>query len=289
VTNDTFSFSLSIPRFVVALENRPCFRCDPIHFRDGLSRIDHDFANELAKSQPEILPSQLNSIDYQLENVLHRSTPEREGKKMTRLVSKKTFLGIAAAIIAVGVSANTSFAQVEQPSRIILQGTGLFTKSYTDHTPSNEATNSGGLLVGYSYQFSKWFEAQGDYGYSRNTQNFVAAGGPTAVQADVHEATGVLVAHLPIRLKRVQTYLLGGGGAVIFDPTEKYIVTGAGRQSRGAFVYGGGANFRVTNVFAIRAEYRGLVYKIPDFGLDSLNLDKFTHLAQPSAGFVFRF
>ena len=35
---------------------------------------------------------------------------------MTRLVSKKTFLGIAAAIIAVGVSANTSFAQTEQLS-----------------------------------------------------------------------------------------------------------------------------------------------------------------------------
>ena len=208
---------------------------------------------------------------------------------MKRLISKNTLLGIAAAIVTVVGSANTGFAQVEQPSRIILQGTGLVTKNSNNQIPSNEASKSGGLLVGYSYQFSRWFEAQGDYGYTRNTQNFVTVGGPSSIQADFHEATGVLLAHLPIRVRRVETFVLGGAGAVIFDPTQKFIVTGAEKQTRGAFVYGGGANFRVTSNFGIRAEYRGLVYKIPDFGLDSLNPDKFTHLAQPSAGFVFRF
>jgi opacity protein-like surface antigen len=76
---------------------------------------------------------------------------------------------------------------------------------------------------------------------------------------------------------------------VVFDPTDRFAGTGAERQTRGAFVYGGGANFRVTNHFGIRAEYRGLAYKVPDFGISTINLDKFTHLAQPSVGFVFRF
>jgi hypothetical protein len=40
---------------------------------------------------------------------------------------------------------------------------------------------------------------------------------------------------------------------------------------------------------AIRAEYRGLVYKVPDFGLIPLRVDKFTHAAVPSAGLVFTF
>jgi opacity protein-like surface antigen len=206
---------------------------------------------------------------------------------MKRSISKNLILGIAAVVAL--ASATPGFAQVEQPSRIILQGTGLVTKKSIDQTPSNEASKSGGLLVGYSYQFSRWFEVEGDYGYSRNTQNFVTVGGPSSVQADLHEATGVLVAHIPIRVERVQIYGLGGGGAVTFNPTDKYIVTGADRQTRGAFVYGGGANFRVTNHFGVRAEYRGLLYKVPDFTIDSLNPDKFTHLAQPSAGFVFRF
>jgi hypothetical protein len=40
---------------------------------------------------------------------------------------------------------------------------------------------------------------------------------------------------------------------------------------------------------SFRAEYRGYVYKAPDFNLASLNTDAWTHTAQPSAGIVFRF
>ena len=72
-------------------------------------------------------------------------------------------------------------------------------------------------------------------------------------------------------------------------PSHRYFGTGAERQTRGAFVYGGGANFDITDNFGVRAEYRGLVYKVPDFGVNSFNLDKFSHLAQPSVGFYFRF
>jgi len=48
-------------------------------------------------------------------------------------------------------------------------------------------------------------------------------------------------------------------------------------------------NFDVTKNIGVRTEYRGLVYKVPDFTIDSLKLDKITHLAQPSVGFYFRF
>ena len=103
---------------------------------------------------------------------------------MKSSISKNLILAIAGVVIAL-VSAMPGFAQVELPSRIILQGTALVTKKSNDQTPSNEASKSGGLLVGYSYQFSRWFEAEGDYGYSRNTQNFVTIGGPSSVQTSV--------------------------------------------------------------------------------------------------------
>ena len=207
---------------------------------------------------------------------------------MKKSILKNALLAAAVGVVSFGISAPGAFAQVEQPSRISIQGTGLFTRSFKDETPSHEASKSGGFLVGYSYQFNRWFEAQGNYGYSRNTQNY-NAGGPASIQSDFHEVTGTLVAHLPVSGKGVEPYVLGGGGSVIFDPTEKFFVTGAERQARGAIVYGGGANFRIARNFGVRAEYRGLIYKIPDFGVGSLNLDKFTHLAQPSAGLVFRF
>jgi hypothetical protein len=37
------------------------------------------------------------------------------------------------------------------------------------------------------------------------------------------------------------------------------------------------------------AQYRGFVYKIPDFEMTSLKVDKYTHAAVPSAGLVVTF
>jgi len=207
---------------------------------------------------------------------------------MRKTILRNALLAVTAGVIGLGATVPNTVAQVEQPSRISIQGTGLFTRSLKDETPSHEASKSGGFLVGYSYQFNSWFEAQGNYGYSRNTQNY-SAGVPTSLQADFHEVTGTLVAHLPFARKGFEPYALGGAGALIFDPTDKFVVAGSDRQSRGALVYGGGANFRITRAVGVRAEYRGLIYKVPDFGVSALNLDKFTHLAQPSAGLYFRF
>jgi opacity protein-like surface antigen len=55
------------------------------------------------------------------------------------------------------------------------------------------------------------------------------------------------------------------------------------------FSYGGGADFPIVKHILLRAEYRGLVYSTPDFGLTQLNTNTTTHTAQPSAGIVFRF
>jgi opacity protein-like surface antigen len=80
-------------------------------------------------------------------------------------------------------------------------------------------------------------------------------------------------------------------GAAIFDPTGTSggSVPGAGRQGRGAFLYGVGADYTLTRHFSVGAEYRGFVYKEPDFGLRALNTDSWTHTARPSAGIVFHF
>jgi len=83
---------------------------------------------------------------------------------MKRTISQKALFGFMAVILGVAVFAPSAFAQVEQPSQISIQGTGLVTRTLDDQIPSHEATKSGGLLVGYSYQFSKWFGVEGNYG-----------------------------------------------------------------------------------------------------------------------------
>ena len=198
---------------------------------------------------------------------------------------------LIAAVGAFFLVGTTAFAQVENPSQITVQGTALITKDSTSDTTSTsrEATKSGGLLVGYSYQFNKWAGAEGNYGYSRNMSNYFGSIGQTSVQANIHELTGSFVAHIPVNTRSVRPYALAGAGALIFDPTDRFLVNGIARQTKATFVYGGGVNFDLTHNFGVRAEYRGLIFKAPDFTVDALNLDKVTHLAQPSVGFFVRF
>jgi opacity protein-like surface antigen len=180
----------------------------------------------------------------------------------------------------------------ESRSEISLQGTGFFTKDTSGQGTTQRATNTGGFLVGYRYNLTRWLAAEADYGYDRNSQHYFGSSGFSTVQANVHQATGGFVVRIPTSHRfRLSPYVLAQGGALVFDPTGNSFgtVPGAQRQATGVFVYGGGADFPLVKHVGLRAEYRGLVYSAPDFGLAALNTNSVTHTAQPSAGLVFRF
>ena len=194
-------------------------------------------------------------------------------------------------IAVVGVFALLSMTAVAQENRseISFQGTGFFTKDTQGNGVLDRATNTGGFLVGYRYNINRWLAAEANYGYDRNTQNYFGAAS-ARVESNIHQFTGSAVVKLPT-FARLQPYVFGGGGALLFDPTGNAGGTFAGvtREAKGTFVYGGGADYSFTRHISLRAEYRGYVYQSPDFNLVSLKTDSWTHIAQPSAGVVFRF
>jgi outer membrane immunogenic protein len=195
------------------------------------------------------------------------------------------------AIVAfVFLSAITALSQ-EVRNEMSVQATGFFTEDSDGQGISNKTTQSGGVLAGYRYRINRWFSAEANYGYNRNTQQYFTIGGASQIQADVHSVTGDLVVNLPFRFHKLLPYVLGGGGALIFSPTNNFggLVPGTDTQAQGAFVYGGGADYVITRRVSLRAEYRGFVYKVPDFGLSNLSSDAWTHTALPSAGLVYRF
>ena len=156
---------------------------------------------------------------------------------------------------------------------------------------SRTTTNTGGLLIGYRYHFNRWLSGEANYGYDRDTHRYFSIGGVSRVQSDVHTATAAAVVNLPFRIVRLNPYVLGGGGSLVFHPTGNAdgFVSGADTQAKGAFLYGAGLNYALTRHWSLLAEYRGYVYKDADFGVRALNTDSWTHTAQPSAGIVFRF
>jgi outer membrane immunogenic protein len=191
-------------------------------------------------------------------------------------------LGLALVLSMTGVAQETR-------SEISLEGTGFFTKNSNGNGIENQATETGGLLVGYRYNINRWLAAEANYGYDRNTQLYFGSA-PARIQTSIHQVTGSAVVKLP-GFARLQPFVLAGGGALVFDPTGNAggFFAGATQETKGAFLYGGGVDYRLTNHFAVRAEYRGLVYKAPSFNLVNLNTDSWTHIAQPSVGIVFSF
>jgi opacity protein-like surface antigen len=200
---------------------------------------------------------------------------------------RQTAIMLASFVMLLALSATGQ----ESRSEISIQGTGFFTQDTSGQGVSRTTTDTGGFLVGYRYHFNRWLSGEANYGYNRDTQRYFAAGGLSRVQSDVHASTADVVINLPFAIARLNPYVLGGGGSLVFHPTGNAggFVSGAGTQAKGTFLYGAGVNYTLTKHFSLRAEYRGYVYKDADFGIRALNTNSWTHTAQPSAGIVFRF
>lgn len=176
-----------------------------------------------------------------------------------------------------------------QHNEVFAGVTGIFTKDTNTSNLLQQATNSAGLSVGYRYHLNEWNAVEARYGYTRNGQRYFDGTGnaPGSVQSDVHEVTFAYVLTVP-HLGPFVPYALGGGGLLYFNPTDN-AVSGAQAQTKGTFVYGGGVDWNVFSNLALRAEYRGFIYKVPDFKVSGLNPDSWSHIAEPLVGLVFRF
>ena len=166
-----------------------------------------------------------------------------------------------------------------------VQVTANFVKNTVDSGVPQSATTNGGILAGYRFFFKGNNGVELNYGYSRSTQSYGLATGPEGVKTRSDEASVALVRRF--LFKRWSPFVLAGVSGLVFDPNN---VTGASTQVRIAFLYGGGADFNLSRRIFMRAEYRGFVYSSPTFDLPELNgTDRFTHSAEPSVGFGYRF
>jgi len=53
---------------------------------------------------------------------------------------------------------------------------------------------------------------------------------------DFPKITGAFVAHVPLNVRKLRPYALAGAGALVFDPTDKFVTNGAARQTKARFL-----------------------------------------------------
>src|SRR5215471_14696283 len=113
-------------------------------------------------------------------------------------VMKRNFLAILAFVF---LSAITAISQ-EVRNEVSVQATGFFTKDSNGQGVSQNTTQSGGILAGYRYRINRWFSAEANYGYNRNTEQYFSSGGSSRIQANVNSVTSDVVMNLPFRFHK---------------------------------------------------------------------------------------
>ena len=215
--------------------------------------------------------------------------------------------GIVAAMVLIATAA---FAQDGRFDASI-NGAAIFTRQATGNGIKQSATDGSNLFATFRYKFAPRHSVLVNYGRARDSQVYQSA-------FDFHVATRMTEysgAYMfsPFQKGRFEPFVFVGAGVIKFNPQGTWVVlpnisgnipnrvptnVGTVKQTQPAFLYGVGVDYKLPRVrwFAVRLQYRGLLYDNPDFkvnGVSGSNISLFTgtkgHMAEPSIGLVFRF
>ena len=197
-------------------------------------------------------------------------------------------IAIIAFLLAVCVAAGRA---QESRQDISLSGTGLiepFVGSSTDvHVSSNRAF---GALASYRFMLTPSSALEANYGITyQNKIHFKTNPLTPTVLTRTQEISGAYVHSF--NFKRFNPFVEAGGAGLIFLPIRNSGTTtlDAKQQTQMAALYGAGIAYEISPSFDIRAEYRGLVTKVPTFGNSTLNTNRWYNIYMPTVGVAYHF
>lgn len=200
--------------------------------------------------------------------------------------------------IVVTLLFSLSLAAAGQEHRwdISLNASAVLNKKTTGNGVTQTPTDGRGFLATLRLNMSAKHSLEVNYARSYTAEKYVTPTLDYRFQTNVTEFSGAYVFN-PLETEKFRPFLLGGAGAVVFNPYYEYIdfipvsMMGA-RQTQVGFLYGGGVDYRLPRVgsrFALRLQYRGLLFSAPSFKLQNLFTGASGHMAEPSLGIVFKF
>jgi hypothetical protein len=170
---------------------------------------------------------------------------------------------------------------------------GVATVNGVANTPVNLSPgNTAGALVTLRYTVSPFVGFELNYGYARYTDTFTPFGVPgtsAGVQQNASEYTLGYVVHARKQYFGLSPFASAGLGSMVFRPTP-----GGGEalpeQARAAYYFSVGAETTLLSPhFGVRAQYRQVFFKAPDFETNYLTIQQHTTTFEPGVGFFLRF
>jgi hypothetical protein len=152
----------------------------------------------------------------------------------------------------------------------------------------DKPTESMGALATVRQSFHPWLGYEVNYSYTRFTEEYSTL--PFGVQNNLHEVSVAYLLQGPtLPFLGLQPFGAVGTGVLIFLPTtvggQKY-----SQQDRVPLLYEVGVNHPIlTSHLGLRFQYRGLLYKTPDFNAALLTTNARRQTSELSLGAYFKF
>jgi outer membrane immunogenic protein len=203
-------------------------------------------------------------------------------------------------VFALFLLAVCSAAGSAQESRqdVSLSGFGLIEPFVASSTNVQVHSNTAiGGLVSYRFMLTPNSALEANYGITyQNTMRYIVGNtNVTKVLVRTQEMSGAYVRSFTFR--KYNPFVEAGPSGLIFLPIRNSGTTSvdAKQQTSIGGMYGAGFAYEISPSFDIRVEYRGIVTKVPNFGLGSgnttqnLTTNKWFNIFEPTVGVAYHF
>ena len=171
-----------------------------------------------------------------------------------------------------------------------ISGGGVFSKTARSSgaTVSDSPTKSGVFTGTFRYHWKPKHAFDVNLGRTKDSQIFSVPPDSYRVLASITEFTADY-AFSPFTYRKLKPFVLAGGGLLRFSPGNTFIdgfsaSIPVASQTALAFLYGAGADYPVWRMLSLRLQYRGLVFREPDFAVPALFFTGAKgHMAEPSS------
>jgi opacity protein-like surface antigen len=191
------------------------------------------------------------------------------------------------------VSATMVLAQDQGRFEASIAAAGVLPKESTGNGTTLNPTNSAAFVASFRYRFNPRHSVEVNYARTADSQLYTLGVNQFRVMSKISEYSGAYVLNI-FQRKKLEPFVFAGGGVLMFSPGNTYIDTyqlpvAVAKQTGLALLYGAGADYRVAPHIAVRLQYRGLIYKAPDFSGQNFQTSAKGNLAEPAIGIDFRF
>ena len=197
-------------------------------------------------------------------------------------------IALIALLLAVCVAAGRA---QESRQDVSISGTVLIEPFMASSTTVQvNSTPAYGGLLSYRFMLTPTNALEANYGITyQNSIGYYVNPNHYKVLTRTQEISAAFVRSFV--LKNFNPFVEAGPAALIFLPIRNSGTTTVDvkQQTSISAMYGAGFAYELSPSFDLRVEYRGLVTKVPNFGLQQLSTNRWYNISNPAIGIAYHF